>query len=449
MMKRLVSVLVLLMLLIPIAVPAHGAPPQGVDRSKIKPLLSERYPVIFTVGKLSFEGQLARLRQPTEEDIQKAIEKTLKQFEKTEAEIGEAAALVEKVTRDNTFTVEDSKRVGKEIREFILKATNLDTPVEVIEHIIGLNDRPLDEFILDTAEDALQDKTVDLILGEVGGPVTKVAEGLMFLSEKYEQDKQKWKDRADAVNANRLLMDFYKKLNENLGFMADELPQGWRISMVDAMNNRYFTFFGIPGNLETWTVNMSLDKDDKGVTRGPEGKYIGHIEIEIKYEMSKFDEGIPDKYQDWIEGLYSAVNEEIGFKWTYNNEGSCTKIYRDLMEPEHYSVHIFTMGRGKIPMDFTDVDDYKIIEIDRTIERSMDHAVEGATFQAKSTMTFKADNKEELLYTYDPQYFKVSIGGRAKTIPEQRVTGEVPWDSSIWDSWDKNDKELEIIFPEK
>jgi hypothetical protein len=57
---------------------------------------------------------------------------------------------------------EDSERVGKEIRDFILKQTGLDTPVEIIEHIIGMNDRPIDEFLLDTAGGAAKDKAVNL-----------------------------------------------------------------------------------------------------------------------------------------------------------------------------------------------------------------------------------------------------------------------------------------------
>jgi hypothetical protein len=50
------------------------------------------------------------------------------------------------------------------------------------------------------------------------------------------------------------------------------------------------------------------------------------VDVEIKYEMSKFDEGIQDRYQEWIDGLYTEVDQELGFKWNYKNEGSSHTI---------------------------------------------------------------------------------------------------------------------------
>lgn len=444
--RRIISVFVLLVLLATTAVPVQGVSVRGVDRSKIKLPSSQRYPAILTIGTLSFEGELARKSQITKEDIEKAIEEALKKFGKTEAEIGAAEALVEKVARDDVFTAEDSKRVGKEIRDFILKTTNLDTPVEVIEHIVGLNDRPLDEFLLDTAGGAVQDKAADLLLGKLGGPVTKVAEGLMFLSEKHAQDKQKWKNRADAVNAKRMLMNFYNHANYRLHHIAQGKPQGWRIS-INAADSRYFTFFGIPGNLEMWTITLSLDKNDKGNDKEPFGRYAGFVNVEVNYEMSKFDKGIQDKYQDWIDGLYTEVDQEIGFKWVYKNEGFRTTISRTIGF-DNYNLILSAKNTKNIPLNFTGADDYKIININRKIERTVDHVHEGAHFQAKSTMTFKADNEEKLLYSYDPHYFKVIVDGYAGTVPEQKVTGEVPWDTSIWEYWE-NEKVLEIVFPEQ
>ena len=100
---------------------------------------------------------------------------------------------------------------GRILSIIILKTTGLDLPVEIIEHVVGLNDRPLDEFLLDTAVGAARDKAAEKLLKKAGGPVLQVTDALMFLSEKYEQDKQRWKDRVDAINAKRMLMDFYNK----------------------------------------------------------------------------------------------------------------------------------------------------------------------------------------------------------------------------------------------
>ena len=451
--KRIISALITLILLVTTAVPVQGASTRGVDRSKIGFDSLESYPLIITVGELSFEGELARGAEATEEDIEKAIEKTLKEFGKTEAEIGEAETLVEKVARDDVFTAEDSRRVAKEIRHFIAKQTGTEILLETIEHIIDLNDRPLDEFILDTAEGAVRDKAIDLLLGELGGSVTDVVEGLMFLSEKYEQDKQKWKNRAEAINAKRMLTNFYHKANVNLKNIAGEGRWNWRVSM-DATDSRYFTFFGIPGNLEMWTFNISLDKKGKirESDRGPFGLYTGTAEIKIKYEMSKFDEGIKNKYQDWIDGLYTDLNQELGLQWNYKNEGRKTEIER-MIGSGDYNLYLSPQSADGVILDFDPFGDAKLVVIDRKIERSVDHTYDNARFQVKDTMTFWADGESDLQYSYEPQYFNITVDG--KTLPAQyagvpmaqKVSGEVPWDSSVWNYWDKNDKKMKLLIP--
>jgi hypothetical protein len=450
--KRIVSALILLILLVTTAVPVQGAPARGVDRSKIGFDSLESYPLIITVGELSFAGELARGANATKEDIEKAIEKTLKESGKTEAEIGEAEAFVEKVARDRTLA---EKAVGREIRDVILKNTGLDLPVEIIEHVVGLNDRPLDEFLLDTAVGAAQDKAAEVLLKKAGGPVIQVTEALMFLSEKYEQDKQRWKDRVDAINAKRMLKDFYDKANYNLKNIAGNERWNWRISM-DATDSRYFTFFEIPGNLEMWTFNISLEKQGniRESDRGPFGLYTGSVEIYIKTEMSKFDEGIKDKYQDWIEGLYAGLNQELGLQWTYKSAGAKTEIERKIGSGNFY-LDLSTQSADGVILDLDSLGDTKLVIIDRKVERSGDNTFDNARFQAKDTMTFWANRESNLQYTYDPQYFNITVDG--ETLPAQyagvpmaqKVSGEVPWDSSVWDYWDKNEKKMKIIIPHK
>jgi len=430
--KRIVSALISLILLVTTAVPVQGASTRGVDRSKIRFDSLESYPFII------------------KEDIEKAIEKTLKEFGKTEAEIGEAEAFVEKVARDRTLA---EKAVGKEIQDVILKTTGLDLPAEIIEHVVGLNDRPLDEFLLDTAAGAARDKAAGILLKKAGGPVLQVTDALMFLSEKYEQDRQRWKDRVDAINAKRMLTDFYNKANSNLKNIAGDERWNWRVSM-DATDSRYFTFFDIPGNLEMWTFNISLEKQGKmrESDRGPFGLYKGSVRINIKCEMSKFDEGIKDKYQDWIDGLYADLNQELGFQWTYKSEGAKTEIERGIGSSDSY-LDLSPQYADGVILDFGSFRDYKLVIIDRKIERSTDQTFDNARFQAKDTMTFWADRESNLQYNYEPQYFNITVDGETISaqyagVPmAQKVSGEVPWDSSVWDYWDKNEKEMKLHIP--
>lgn len=448
--KRIVSALILMIFLVTTLTPVQAAPARGVDRSKIGFDSLETYPLIITVGELSFEGEVARGAKATKEDIEKAIEKTLKEFGKTEAEIGEAQAFVEKVARDRSLA---EKAVGKEIKDVILKTTGMDLAAEVIEHIVGLNDRPLDEFLLDTAVGEAEGKAAELLLGKAGGPVLQVTEALMFLSEKYEQDKQRWKDRVDAINAKRMLTDFYNKANANLKNIAGEGRYNWRISM-DATDSRYFTFFDIPGNLEMWTFNMSFEKKGKvrESDRGPFGLYTGGVTIEIECEMSKFDEGIKDKYQDWINDLYADLNQELGFKWTFKSEGSKTEIGRSIYSGVS-NFDLSTKYVGGSILNFDQFADFKLVVIDRRIERSLDHIIDDTRLQAKDTMKVLANNQSNLQYTYEPQYFNITVDG--ETVPVQyggvpamqKFSGEVPWDSSVWDYWDKNEKKMKLYIP--
>ena len=223
---------------------------------------------------------------------------------------------------------------------------------------------------------------------------------------------------------------------------------------MDATDSRYFTFFDIPGNLEMWTFYISLDKKSKvnESDRGPFGLYTGSVQIKIKCEMSKFDEGINDKYQDWIDGLYADLNKELGFKWNYKSEGRKTEIERGIGTADH-RFYLSPQAADGVILDFDSFRDAKLVIIDRKIERSMDQTVDNARFQAKDTMTFWADSESNLQYRYEPQYFNITVDG--ETMPAQyagvpvaqKVSGEVPWDSSVWDYWDKNEKEMKVLIP--
>lgn len=223
---------------------------------------------------------------------------------------------------------------------------------------------------------------------------------------------------------------------------------------MDATDSRYFTFFGIPGNLEIWTFNMSFEKKAKvrESDRGPFGLYTGGVTIEIECEMSKFDEGIKDKYQDWIDGLYADLNQELGFKWTYKSEGSKTEIGRSIYSGASNFDLSTQYAVGSI-LNFDQFVDFKLVIIDRKLERSMDQTVDNARLQAKDTMTFWADSESNLQYRYEPQYFNITVDGETMSaqyagVPvAQKVSGEVPWDSSVWDYWDKNEKKMKLYIP--
>ena len=68
-------------------------------------------------------------------------------------------------------------------------------------------------------------------------------------------------------------------------------------------------------------------------------------------------------------------------------------------------------------MYFDQFRDAKLVVIDRKIERSTDQPFDNARLQAKDTMTIWADSESDLQYTYEPQYFNISVDG--ETLPAQ------------------------------
>lgn len=159
-----------------------------------------------------------------------------------------------------------------------------------------------------------------------------------------------------------------------------------------------------------------------------------------------------DKYQDWINDLYADLNQELGFKWTLKSEGSKTEIGRTIYSGVS-NFDLSTKYAGGSILNFDQFADFKLVVIDRRIERSLDHIIDDTRLQAKDTMKVLANNQSNLQYTYEPQYFNITVDG--ETVPVQyggvpamqKFSGEVPWDSSVWDYWDKNEKKMKLYIP--
>lgn len=72
---------------------------------------------------------------------------------------------------------------------------------------------------------------------------------------------------------------------------------------------------------------------------------------------------------------------------------------------------------------------------------------ENTIMKAKNKMTFFADNDEKLSYKYEPEYWTITAyddsGSTTASLPESGFSGELEWDTSIWDYWNQ-EKELLI-----
>lgn len=441
--------LVLLLLLFPL-LQAFAAPGKGVNRERIKEQ-NLIYPATLSIGSMSFRGRISRMDKATDSEIEEAIKKALDEMGLTELEVGEAQALVEKVAKDEELTKEDVDAV----MDNLFKLAGVDSLAELLKVMFGDSSKSFTEAMADYAADEVKGKALDWILeqiaeggSEVFSVATKLLDMVVISMDQYEKDQQKWKNRVDAANAERMLNEFYDKVNETLDNMQGMRSRGWSLQIEDTAN-RNFTFFGVEGNMETWTVNMLLKKFDTGDNVSASGTYTGIVSITVEYEMSEYDKG----FKDWCinkSGFYdtyiAAVSAAGKLKLDASDDYEKTYIHRNLTGDNFSTSLSVPVAKGqsvRSQLSFSDFEDIKDIAI-----------------QHKITVLAKLSGKVKMTHDYELQYSSeneealsvnttsnVTVTAGGKTITNTSTDKQkVKWDSSIWEQWEK-EKWLEITYP--
>lgn len=420
---------------------------KGVDLNKIKKPVGS-YPATLYIGNMSFGGKLSRMNNVSNKEIKQAIKEVLKEISKpneliTELKIGEAEALVERVAQEEKFTPEDMK----EVRDNILKLVGgWDTYAKIYD-LMRNEGESLEEIAIGAAGDAAQEKLLELMFKEAGGNISKVVDGIFICADQYAEDKEKWKNRADALNAKRMLNDFYEKVNERIENKANSCQMGWSLAIEDT-NRAYFSFYGIEGNCQTWNVRMLLKKKDEG-KGGPSGNYEGPIDIEVEYDMGPFDRGyLENLLSDMRENpQYCIAEKELSMKYTY--EYSPTKITRRLQTCST-SINIVSSNTNIIsePIDFANFDDDKKIKLAHKLITTYENdSDDGCHYYFKKISYYKSNNEEKITVKDRIIEDYIICDGKKSLLEDPSNTDDyILWDTTIWEQWDK-EKRLEISFP--
>lgn len=440
--------LMLLLAACAVLLPAAARAGKGVDRGKVK-TQQLVYPATLTIGGMSFRGQVSRMDKLTDEEIEKIIKDALKDAKMTELEVSEAQDTVDRVAKEEELTPEDVDRV----MDNIMKLAGVDNVADVIRAIGNTSAEDFAVSLGGFAADEAKEKALAWILeqaeegaGDAAGPITKILDMILISADQYALDKQKWKDRVDAANAQRKLNKLYDYIKEMMDNAAGARSRGWSLWIKDT-DRRNFTFYGVAGNLETWTVLMILKKPDAGEDVSAGGKYTGSVSIIVEYEMSVFDEGFKNSELSgakfFAESFKSAAGNLTVTVDKPKDDYAKTKISRNLDSADFSLAVTVPSGSGSVrtAVDFSGFKDDKQISIRHKVTLKSAMSGNGNNVKTVHVLEFATENEEKLTRTAD--YNATNLGVNANAA----VSDTVAWDSAIWEQWEK-EKWLEITHPQ-
>lgn len=375
------------------------------------------YPVTLTIGELSFEGTVGRMDQVSDEEMRQARQEALKETGLTELEIREAAAMVEKVARDEELTDEEIKEIWGNIIDLagIPGVDEVTTAADVIGALLGEGEQTTGEIGLDVAGGMAQDEVLEHLLDEGSDPAGTILTGIGLSVDQYEKDQGKWRNRVAAANAKRLLSKFNEKLKEKLEKYRQS--KGWVIT-IDDTDYRKFPFLGIEGNTETWTLQMNLRKMDNDGAAGPTGTYTGLVSIAITYDVSAFDSKFADVYFD--NANLAEAESEGDLAITCSDEYTPSKVERNLSKVDYsVTLSIPAHGESRTWVDFSGFTDEKWTSVLHTVTCTAEDILWHAWYKSGSDGAVPESMTSDLGTQYGDWALPLS------------------WDESIWKSWDQ------------
>lgn len=356
----------------------------------------------------------------------------------------------------------------EEINEFmdnLFELTGTDTIADLWDALFSEGGEEMEGTLAGMAADQAKGEVVDAILERVSQETAeaisdalgaydaagKIVDAALMAMEQYQKDKQKWENRAAAAVADRTLRDFYGKLNEKLREIKDSQPTGWVLS-IQASDNNYFSFFGIAGNMETWTVNMSLQKFDKSSEdEGPSGTYRGVAYFSVEYEMSSFDNGFKDLYVERYRSDIDKNIEKAGMTIEYGDDFTPSKITRTIIVDDcsiDITASSLIHGESTQPLTIGSFSDDKTISISHNITFDVDYTGNGGAVNMDVTISCAAQDTEGITISDGTMTGKAIDYESGYTIPLNGtgIGTTMEWDPSIWEIWDK-DKKVTITMP--
>lgn len=467
-MNRRVFSLILIVLLALGALSGPALAASGVDLSRVKFAGGEQT-LEFCFGKIKLEGTVSQKYPFTEPEIQKLVQETLRAQGLTDLDIIEANRKVDKAARASKITKEDLARVRENLITTLgltpaSSATDVLTAVDqymkskswddIGTASVNMGENAMAKWVEETATGFIDQA------GALGKNVNKVKEaaGKLMAIEKFCQmmmdeqarTKQKWTDIADGANAKRMLNDFYFALQNRIDAYKQKSDQaGWEIRFDEAMAGRSFTFFGVPGNYQTWTLQMLLKQHSTNQYGSVAGEYKGFYTITADHALEEFT-GKPETAIRHMSGIGPAIAKmeaTPGFKATLSR-GADSAGTASIQRTIEGDCSVTIQDSGEISLSLDERSDETVVSISG-MAVDLDYETTGsAIIVGSGHIIYRlAAEKEEMelrgvtaeVGVDSPQgKLNHSLGAGVGKFP-------VGWDKSIWDPWDGQEKTLRHV----
>jgi DNA-directed RNA polymerase subunit F len=454
-MKRLICFL-LVFSMFTVLLPATTFAVSPVDLSRVK-FNTGSQPLVFSFGSVSMHGELRQYLPFTCEEIDKLVDQVLKRMAKTLWDIRLANEAVQKANKAREFTPEDAKRAREDIIK-VLGATGYGSAATVLDALNKyLSTNSWDElgrtatdqledsltgWVKDTAGDMLSNTPADVVKkgADIAGKAIAVLDVLIAMEEAQTRTKQKYTDLSKGADARIFLQEFYFRLNDLIqDYKRRSDEEGWHIAFerATASDGRYFTFYGVPGNLQTWALDMTLYQRSTDQYGSAVGEYSGEFYMSVDHEMSNFNRNILTALRNMpdVGKRIAQIESTKGLpNFALTSQGS-TRITRAIFGTATATID----SSGTITLNLTPETDDKIVTI-RGFNAETKFSASAPGVSADISFGCNVSSKDnnlvvELSTTGATGSLGLNTGGGAGPVT-------VPLDTNLWKPWDEGEKTL-------
>ena len=317
--KRILSLFLAVMLLLPSLLLSASAAPtgriDGVDYGRIDENVNLRMKVEFDIGERRFEGWLQNGKTLAEEEVDKIIKSVMNEMEITSGVLRYSEEIIRKAAQNRGFNPKVVLELGAKLA---LEAAELDTMVELYDVATGKKSVP------DAIAGYIIGKSVSTICEKyIAGIPGMVLKGLWSSADIVARETarliEESKIAQQALERTFLLDLFYATCNERIE--AEEKAKGldtWSIVCNQTVWCQQ-TLFEIPV-LQYWKLSCDLTRteyvyDDRDDPTNYGGVYRGTMVIDIWHDLSNFDEQFMTKILEtlpWIKPLqaYTTMRDD-------------------------------------------------------------------------------------------------------------------------------------------
>ena len=310
------------------AAPATAARPRTLDNSRIEYERDRHQTYLLKIGEMSFRGKTVNLHAPSEEDIDKMIDDTLKEMGLTANEfdaLNELLKQLEKIERDEGPDEKEWREIKDNLWDIL--GVGLGPVASLLQLIDQLTDgewwgagqstgEGLLDVLLQAADKtpALKD-TIRIKVVSAGFSVFTYFKALRALYQSWERYTKRWETIRGGMQARMKIQEFYKRLEEKLKADSQRRSQDIVILFKDVKSEKKPFWFEDSDNLwETWTLNAEFHPaggTSDFTTLSYSSRYEANFRIDIEYDIVNLPHAIYDAIKYGVEVVGRAPDADV------------------------------------------------------------------------------------------------------------------------------------------